>query len=94
MEQIFTPTYLIGLINPVMALLFVISGLVATDKLKLQNYLDLARGNKAIIVFLVNIPIALIYFLTGTNWEVVLMTFFASSGFYSYFVKPFKSINS
>jgi hypothetical protein len=91
MDQIFTPTLLMNYINPVMTLLFVISGLVATDKWKLQNYLTLAKGNKALVVGMVNIPIALAYYLTGSEWQTILFSLFASSWFYSYFVKPFKS---
>lgn len=91
MEQIFTQTYVLGLINPVMTLLFVISGLVATDRWKLQNYLTLGRGNKALVVGLINIPIALAYYLTGSEWQTILFSLFASSWFYSYFVKPFKN---
>jgi hypothetical protein len=91
MEQIFTFEYIMKLINPVMVLIFVLSGLVATDRLKLQDYLSLRKGDKALIVFLVNIPTGLIYFFTGTGWEIVILNFLAASGFYSYFVKPFKN---
>jgi hypothetical protein len=93
MEEIFNIEILKNLsVNPVMMMMFFLAGYTATEKLNLHLCFAIFHKNKAYPVFLLCIPIAVIYLITGSKWEEVLGTYLFVNTFYSHGLKQLQKL--
>jgi hypothetical protein len=87
MEQILNFEIISGSVIPALAVLINLAGYLVTDKL----YLHLSFStNKATAVAVTAIPLAFIYWITGSAWESVLITYFAAVTAYDLLLKNLK----
>lgn len=90
MEQILNFEIIQGSIIPALMALINLAGYLVTDKLYLHDRILLFNGNKATAVAVTAIPLAVLYYATGSAWESVLITYFAAVTAYDLLIKPIK----
>lgn len=90
-ENIFTMEILHGKIMPILAFLFLAWGIILTDIAKVHLSVLFLNGNKALTVLLGGMPIAIMYVVTGSDWESVFVTYTVANTFYTILVKPLKN---
>lgn len=87
MEELFNYELLQGKIIPAQAVMYLLAGYFATEKLNIHNTILFFNGKKAWAVAAASLPFAVGYIATGCEWQSVLITFFFTNTVYEYAAK-------
>lgn len=89
MEELLNYEWLQGKVIPAQAVMYLLAGYFATEKLNIHNTILFFNGSKAYAVAAASFPFAIAYIATGTEWQSVLITFFFTNTVYEYAAKYF-----
>lgn len=87
MEDLLNYELLQGKIIPAQAVMYLLAGYFATEKLNIHNNILFFNGKKSWAVAAASFPFAIAYIATGGEWQSVLITFFFTNTVYEYAAK-------